>query len=190
MRFTPTPLDGSCLIDLEPIADARGFFARAWCAQEMHHHGLNGRIAQINTSRSVQAGTLRGLHFQLAPHAECTLVRCTKGAVFDVIVDLRPSSPTFLRWYGAELSEENHRALYSPEGFAQGFVTLAPDSEITYSTTHAYVPGYDWGVRWNDPQFGIELPVPVRVISERDANWPDFRPEYLDHRTVPTEVHA
>lgn len=184
MKFTPTRLDGSYVIDIDKMGDARGFFGRSWCAQEMARHGLNGHIAQINTSRSTERGTLRGLHYQVAPHQECKTIRCTKGAVFDVIVDLRPSSPTFLQWFGTELSEDNHRALYSPEGFAQGFITLVPDAEITYLTTRPYAPGYDWGVRWNDPRIRVELPVEVMSISDKDRNWPDFEPRYLDHRNL------
>ena len=190
MRFTPTPLSGSFVIEIDKIADARGFFGRSWCAGEMEAHGLNPHVAQINTSRSRERGTLRGLHFQVAPFQECKLVRCTRGAVFDLIVDLRPDSPTFLRWFGTELDEQSHRALYSPEGFAQGFITLTPDAEITYLTTRPYAPGHDWGVRWNDPQFGIQLPLDVAVISDRDRNWPDFQPAYLDRTTINGRLRA
>jgi dTDP-4-dehydrorhamnose 3,5-epimerase len=180
MRFIATALAGSYMVEVEKKVDSRGFFGRSWCEAEMKRQQLNGHIAQINTSRSALRGTLRGLHYQVAPYRECKLIRCTRGAIFDLIVDLRPESPTFLRWFGVELTEENHLALYSPEGFAQGFITLEDDTEIEYTTSQSYAPGYDWGVRWNDPQLRIELPVDVVAVSDKDNSWPDFRPEYLD----------
>jgi dTDP-4-dehydrorhamnose 3,5-epimerase len=182
MKFTETTLPGSYIIDIDKIGDERGFFGRSWCAKEMQDHGLRADIAQINTARSRSRGTLRGLHYQVAPYQECKMIRCTRGAIFNVIVDLRPESPAFLRWFGTELTENNHRALYSPEGFAQGYITLADDSEITYFTTHRYVPGYDWGVRWNDPQIGIAWPTEVVSISDKDRNWPDFTTACLEKR--------
>jgi dTDP-4-dehydrorhamnose 3,5-epimerase len=179
MHFTETPLPGAYLIEIAKIGDERGFFGRSWCSKEMAQAGLAASIAQINTSLSRQRGTLRGLHFQVAPHQECKMIRCTRGAVFDVIVDLRPESPTFRHWHGAELTADNHRALYSPRGFAQGFITLADDTEITYFTSESYAPGTDRGVRWNDPQFGIDLPLAPTVISDKDRNWPDFTLDLL-----------
>jgi dTDP-4-dehydrorhamnose 3,5-epimerase len=175
MIFTETKLSGAFIIEIKKIGDERGFFGRSWCRQEMEDRGLNGTIAQINTSLSTFRGTLRGLHFQLAPYQECKMIRCTRGSIYDIIVDLRPQSSTFCQWYGEELTENNHKALYSPEGFAQGFITLEDDSEITYFTTRSYAPGYDRGVRWNDPQFGIRLPIQPVVISEKDQAWPDFK---------------
>jgi dTDP-4-dehydrorhamnose 3,5-epimerase len=179
MRFTSTPLTGAYLVEIAKIGDERGFFGRSWCRREMAEHGLDGEIAQVNTSFSRARGTLRGLHFQIAPHRESKLVRCTRGAIFDVIVDLRPESPTFRQWFGAELTADNHIALYSPKGFAQGFITLQDDTEITYFASDPYAPGKDRGVRWNDPQFGIQWPLQPVVISDKDREWPDFTNEVL-----------
>ena len=179
MIFTETKLKGAFIIEIKKIGDERGFFGRSWCANEMKEAGLNPKIAQINTSLSKFKGTLRGLHFQIAPYRECKMIRCTRGAIFDMIVDLRPESPTFLKWFGENLTEDNHKALYSPEGFAQGFITLEDNSEITYFTTEFYAPGKDRGVRWNDPKIGIELPIQPAVISEKDENWPDFSLDIL-----------
>ena len=179
MIFTETKLKDAWIIEIKKIGDERGFFGRSWCRNEMEEHGLNGTIAQINTSLSKEKGTLRGLHFQVAPYRECKMIRCTRGAIFDMIVDLRPESPTFLKWFGEELTEDNHKALYSPEGFAQGFITLQDNTEITYFTTQFYAPGMDWGVRYNDPQIGIKLPMAPVVISEKDENWPDFTIDFL-----------
>lgn len=174
MKFTETPLKGAYLIEIAKIGDERGFFGRSWCRKEMQQAGLDADIAQVNTSLSRERGTLRGLHYQIAPHQESKMIRCTRGAIFDVIVDLRPESPTFRQWYGAELTADNHRALYSPKGFAQGFLTLEDDSEITYFASEFYAPGKDRGVRYNDPQFGIVLPFEPLVVSDKDRNWPDF----------------
>jgi dTDP-4-dehydrorhamnose 3,5-epimerase len=179
MKFTETHLKGAFIIEINKLGDERGFFGRSWCRHEMEEHGLNGSIAQINTSFSPHKGTIRGLHYQIAPFQECKMIRCTRGAIFDLIVDLRPDSPTFLKWFGEELTQDNHKALYSPEGFAQGFLTLTPDAEITYFTTQFYAPGKDRGVRWNDPNFGIKLPMEPVVIADRDKNWPDFTLDLL-----------
>lgn len=179
MIFTETPLKGAYVIEISKIGDERGFFGRSWCGKEMEEAGLNPKIAQINTSVSKDKGTLRGLHFQIAPYQECKMIRCTRGAVYDMIVDIRPESPTFLKWFATELTEGNHKALYSPEGFAQGFITLEDDTEITYFTTEFYAPGMDRGVRYNDPQIGIELPIAPVVISEKDQTWPDFSVDIL-----------
>jgi len=179
MRFNETPLKGAYLIEVAKIGDERGFFGRSWCKKEMQDAGLDADIAQINTSLSRSKGTLRGLHFQVAPHQESKMIRCTRGAVYDVIVDLRPGSPTFRHWFGAELTADNHRALYSPKGFAQGFITLEDDAEITYFSSDFYAPGMDRGIRYDDPQFGIELPLKPVVISDKDRNWPDFTLEVL-----------
>jgi dTDP-4-dehydrorhamnose 3,5-epimerase len=174
MIFTETKLKGAFVIEIKKIGDDRGFFGRSWCKREMEEHGLDATIAQINTSFSKFKGTLRGLHFQIAPYQECKMIRCTRGAIFDMIVDLRPDSPTFLQWVGEELTADNHKALYSPRGFAQGFLTLTDDTEITYFTTDFYAPGMDRGVRWNDPQIGITLPLQPVIMSEKDQTWPDF----------------
>lgn len=174
MQFTPTPLAGAFVIEIQKIGDERGFFGRSWCADEMVRAGLEPQIAQINTSLSRHKGTLRGLHFQIAPFQESKMIRCTRGAVFDVIVDLRPESATFQQWFGLELSEDNHRALYSPKGFAQGFLTLQDNSEITYFASAPYAPGKDRGVRFDDPALGIQWPMAPAVMSDKDRAWPDF----------------
>lgn len=179
MVFRETPLSGAYVIEVAKIADDRGFFGRAWCSQEMERVGLEPRIAQINVSLSRKRGTLRGLHFQIEPFAECKMIRCTRGAIFDVIVDLRPESPTFKGWFGIELTADNYLSLYSPRGFAQGFLTLEENSEIVYSTSQSYAPGKDRGVRYDDPQFGIRLPIDPVVISDKDRSWPDFSLECL-----------
>jgi dTDP-4-dehydrorhamnose 3,5-epimerase len=176
MVFTETGLTGAFVIDLDRITDTRGFFARSWCAREFEAHGLNPRLAQCNVSRNHTRGTLRGLHYQVAPHEEAKLVRCTMGSIHDVIVDLRPHSKTYLRSFSVELSAENHRALYIPEGFAHGFLTLTDQSEVFYQMTEFYAPDAARGIRWNDPALSIEWPGPVAVISDRDGTFPDFQP--------------
>lgn len=174
MIFVRTKIEGVFVFELEPRRDDRGFFARQWCAEEFTRAGLNPAIAQINTARSTAAGTLRGMHFQLPPHAEAKLVRCTRGAVFDVAVDLRPDSPTFLQWFGTDLDEESGRMLYIPEGCAHGYQTLTPNTDLTYQASVPYAPKCAGGVRYNDPAFGIIWPQPVKVISQQDLTWPDF----------------
>lgn len=174
MIFKETNLRGSYIIEINKIGDERGFFGRSWCKNEMAQNGLKGDIAQINTSHSKHKGTLRGLHFQIAPFQECKTIRCTRGSIFNMIVDIRPDSPTFLQWFGEELTAENHKAIYSPKGFAQGFITLEDNTEITYFTTLPYAPGKDWGIRYNDPQIGIKLPIKPVVLSDKDKEWPDF----------------
>lgn len=178
MKFTAIPLPGAFLIDLEPRSDERGFFARAFCREEFHKAGLKADFVQFNDSYSAQRGTLRGMHFQLAPHAEVKLVRCLSGALFDVILDLRPGSATFGQWFGAELSPQNRTMMYVPEGFAHGFITLQPATEVLYFVTAFYSPTRERGVRWNDPRFGIEWPLEPVVISDRDRAHPDFDPKW------------
>jgi dTDP-4-dehydrorhamnose 3,5-epimerase len=174
MIFTPARLAGAYLVDLEPRRDERGFFARTWCQEEFEAQGLSGRLVQCNLSYNHCAGTLRGLHYQAEPFAEAKLVRCTRGALWDVILDLRPESPTCGQWLGVELTAEDRRQLYVPEGFAHGFITLQDEVEAAYQVSQAYTPGMERGIRWDDPAFQIQWPVPVRVISEKDAGWPDF----------------
>ena len=177
MIFTPTELDGAYLVDLELRSDERGFFARAWDRVEFAEHGLSTELAQCNLSFNDRKGTLRGMHFQVDPHAEVKLVRCTRGAIYDVIVDLRPDSPTWKRWLGVELTADNRRALYVPEGFAHGYQTLVDETETYYHVSAFYAPGAEGGVRWNDPAFGIEWPDPEpSVMSDKDRSWPDYRP--------------
>jgi dTDP-4-dehydrorhamnose 3,5-epimerase len=173
--FDETRLPGAYTIDLERREDPRGFFARTFCANEFAEHGLNTRIVQANLSWNPRQGTLRGMHFQRAPHAEVKVVRATRGAIRDVIIDLRPESPTFKEWIAVDLTAENGRALYVPEGFAHGFQTLVPDCEVHYLVTEFYTPEAEGGVRWDDPAFGIEWPDPENAfLSEKDAAWPDF----------------
>ena len=174
MIFQRTALEGAFVIEPERLSDERGFFARTWRAREAERHGLDPRVAQCSTSYNTTKGTLRGMHFQAAPHEEAKLVRCTRGAVYDVIIDLRPSSPTFTRHVAVMLSEENGRAIYVPEGFAHGFQTLEDDSEVHYQMSTFYVPSHSRGVRWNDPAFGIAWPPAERVITDRDRRYPDF----------------
>ena len=177
MRFRELELPGAFLLELERIDDERGFFARTFCRDEFAEHGLATEIVQANTAFNVRAGTLRGLHYQAAPHAEAKLVRCTRGAVYDVIVDLRRDSPTFTRWLGVELSAENDALLYVPEGFAHGYQTLVDETETSYLMSQFYEPSAARGVRWDDPAFGIEWPeVAERTLNERDRSWPDFSP--------------
>ena len=174
MRFTAAPLAGVCLVDLERTADERGFFARSFCADEFARAGLAASMSQCSVSFNARRGTLRGLHFQAAPHDEEKLVRCTHGALWDVVVDVRAGSPTFGRWYGEELTAENRRALYIPKGFAHGFVTLADATEVFYMISVPYAPGSARGIRWNDPALAIDWPVAPTVISARDAGYPPF----------------
>jgi len=173
--FTETELPGAFLIDLERREDERGFFARTWCANELAEHGLNPRAVQANTSWNPRQGTLRGMHFQRSPHAEVKIVRCTQGAIHDVIIDLREDSAAYKQWIGVDLSAENRRAFYIPEGFAHGFQTLVPDCEIHYLVTEFYTPTAEGGVRWDDPAFGIQWPDAGNAfVSPKDAAWPDF----------------
>jgi dTDP-4-dehydrorhamnose 3,5-epimerase len=172
MIFTATELQDAFIIDLEEKSDHRGFFARTFCAQEFAAHGLKPAVAQCNLSYNYKKGTLRGMHYQLKPAAETKLIRCIKGAIYDVIIDMRPESPTFLSHIGVELTAENHRALYVPEMFAHGYQALTDDAEVVYQVGEFYTPGYEKGLRYDDPFFNIEWPLEVTVISEKDANWP------------------
>ena len=176
MIFTPVTLPGAYIVDLEPIADERGFFARSWCADEFAAHGLDPVLAQCNISFNYRKGTLRGMHYQTAPHGEEKLVRCTMGAILDVIIDLRPESPTYTQHVAVELTADNRRALFVPEGFAHGFQTLVDESEVFYQMSRSFVAGAASGVRWDDPAFAISWPEDERTISERDRQWPDFAP--------------
>lgn len=171
MKFTETPLKGAFIIDLEQRSDSRGFFARAFCAREFEEHGLKTAVAQCNMAYNYKKGTMRGLHYQVAPAAEAKLVRCIGGAVYDVLVDLRPDSPTYLQHYGLELSADNRRAVYVPEMFAHGYLTLTDNAELFYQVSEFYTPGTEQGLRYNDPALKIEWPLAVEVISEKDAAW-------------------
>ncbi len=177
MRFTETKLQGAFILDLETRPDDRGFFARAFCQKEFAQHGLKPLVAQCNTSYNHRKGTLRGMHYQLAPAAETKLVRCTRGAVYDVIVDLRAASPTYLEWVGVHLSEGNRRQIYVPELFAHGYLTLTDGAEVAYQVGEFYTPGCERGIRHDDPALDIRWPIPVEVISEKDAAWHAYRPQ-------------
>jgi dTDP-4-dehydrorhamnose 3,5-epimerase len=174
VKLVPTPLAGAFVVELEPLRDERGHFARTFDAAVFEEAGLDPRIAQCNTSFNAKAGTLRGLHYQAEPHGEGKLVRCTRGAVWDVAVDLRPASETYCRWFGVELRADGVASYFIPAGMAHGFVTLADDSEVHYQMTYHYVPEAGRGVRWDDPAFGIEWPATPSTLSERDAAYPDF----------------
>lgn len=171
MIFHETTVDGAVLVDLDPHGDERGFFARAWCRNEFEAQGLTSRLAQVNLSHSRDAGTLRGMHFQRSPHEEAKLVRCIRGALFDVVADMRPGSPTEGRWFGTALTAQNRRMLYVPEGCAHGFLTLEDDTEALYQVSEFYAPGAEGGFRWDDPAFGIRWPRTPVVLSEKDAAW-------------------
>jgi dTDP-4-dehydrorhamnose 3,5-epimerase len=172
--FTETALPGAWIVDVERLEDSRGFFARSWCEREFAERGLNPRLAQCNVSFNKRRGTLRGLHYQASPHREAKLIRCTRGAIHDVILDLRPDSPTFKRHTAVVLDAESRRMLYVPEGFAHGFQTLEDDTEVFYQMSASYAPDHARGVRWNDPAFAIQWPDAERTISERDQRYPDF----------------
>lgn len=178
MIFTETKLPGVFVIDLELREDERGSFARTWCQQEFADHGLKANLVQCNLSFNYRAGTLRGMHYQLAPAAETKLVRCTQGAIYDTIIDLRPDSPTYTQHFGIELSAKNRRALYVPELFAHGYQALTDGAEVAYQVGEFYTPGVERGLRYDDPAFGITWPLPVSLLSVKDANWPRFTSIY------------
>jgi dTDP-4-dehydrorhamnose 3,5-epimerase len=178
MKFHTTPLDGARVIELEQRGDQRGFFARYFCEREFAADGLETRFVQINNSLTAKKGTLRGLHYQLPPAAEVKVVRCVRGAFWDVIVDLRPDSPSFKKWFGAELSAENRQMMYVPRGFAHAFLTLTDDAEAIYLVSAFYGPEQERGVRWNDPAIGIEWPIEPVEVSPKDAEWPDLDPAF------------
>lgn len=174
MLIQATNLKDAFVIDLEIREDNRGGFARTFCAKEFEEHGMKPTVAQCNLSYNFKKGTLRGMHYQLSPAAETKLIRCTQGAIYDVIIDMRPDSPTYKQHFGVELSAENRRALYVPEMFAHGYQALTDGAEVVYQVGEFYSPGYERGIRYDDPTFGIEWPIPVTVISDKDANWPRF----------------
>lgn len=176
MIYTELELPGAHIIDLDPIEDDRGFFARAWSESELRERGLTDRTVQCNMSYNRRRGTLRGMHYQVEPHAEAKFVRCVRGSLYDVIADIRPDSPTYLNWMGMELTASNRQMLYVPEGFAHGFQTLEDDTEAFYQVSAPYVREAERGIRWNDAVLAIEWPhVDERTISKKDAEWPDFQ---------------
>jgi dTDP-4-dehydrorhamnose 3,5-epimerase len=176
MRFAPTPLADAYLIHLEPRQDARGSFARAFCAEEFAAQGLETAYVQANISVNAHAGTVRGLHFQRPPDAEVKLVRCIKGVIYDVLVDLREGSPSYLSWFGAELSEENGLMAYVPQGFAHGYQALSDGATLYYMVSAFYAPASEAGLRYDDPKLAIKWPRPARDISDKDARWPLLPP--------------
>lgn len=178
MKFIAAPLKGAYTIELEKRGDNRGFFARFFCEDEFAAAGLENSFKQINNSLTGKKGTLRGMHYQLAPSAEVKVVRCISGALYDVILDLRPGSPTFGKWFGATLSAENRLMMYCPRGFAHGFITLEENTEAFYLVSDPYAPQLERGIRYNDPVFNIEWPLAPCEISEKDSAWPDFDPAW------------
>lgn len=176
MIFQATKLPGVFEVQIEPKVDERGFFARSWCQKEFEEHGLNPGLVQCNVSFNTRKATLRGMHYQAAPYSETKIVRCTHGAIYDVVLDLRPQSPTFKQWIAKVLNEENRDMLYIPEGCAHGFLTLESQSEVFYQMSEFYQPKASRGVRWDDPAFEIDWPAKVEVISEQDRSYPDFEP--------------
>ena len=176
MIFRETTLKGAFVIEMEKFEDKRGFFARAWSRKEVEANGLISRVTQTNISFNKKRGTLRGMHYQVAPDEQVKLVRCTAGAIYDVIIDMRLDSPTYRKWTGVELTAENYRMLYVPEHFAHGFQTLEDDTEVTYQVSQFYSPESERGVRYDDPVFQVEWPLPVEVISEKDIAWPYCSP--------------
>lgn len=174
MIFTETPLAGAFVIDLELKEDDRGFFARAWAEDEFAAHGLNPMVAQTNMSKTLRAGTFRGFHWQDPPNGEAKTVRCIAGSVFNVVIDMRPDSQTYTKWFGVELSAENLRMLYIPEQFANGFLITSDDTTLLYNVTRNYQAGNERGIRWDDPAIGVEWPSPVEHLSDKDKAWADF----------------
>lgn len=181
MKFIETKLPGAFVVEIEKREDSRGFFARTWCRREFEQHGLSTAVMQANLSFNRSRGTLRGMHYQAEPYGETKLVRCTQGAIYDVIIDLRPASPTYLQHVGVELSAGNFRMLFVPEMFAHGFQTLTDEAVVAYQVGQFYTPGAERGVRFDDPLFGIAWPLPVTVISDKDRTWPDFTPATPQH---------
>ena len=174
MKFVETKLKGAYVIEIELISDNRGFFARSWCQKEFSDQGLNPNLVQSNISFNLKKGTLRGMHYQAKPHEEAKLVRCTRGSIYDVIIDIRPDSSTFKSWVAVELSAENRKMLYIPEGFSHGFQTLEDNTEVFYQMSESYFPEYSTGVRWNDLAFDIQFPLEITSISQKDQAYPDF----------------
>lgn len=174
MKFTETELKGAYIVELEPIQDERGFFCRSWCQKEFSERGLTSNLVQCNISFNLKKGTLRGMHYQAKPHEEAKLVRCTMGAIYDVIIDIRPESLTFKQWVAVELTPENRKMLYIPEGFAHGFQTLEDNTEVFYQMSEFYHPESARGLRWNDPAFGIKWEIENLTTSSKDKSYKDY----------------
>ncbi|MDQ7096254.1 dTDP-4-dehydrorhamnose 3,5-epimerase [Desulfosporosinus sp. PR] len=180
MIFSETPLVGAYLIDIEPIEDVRGFFARSFCKNEFTVHGLQSEFVQCNIASNYKKGTLRGMHYQLEPYAEVKLVRCIRGSIYDVVIDLREKSSTFKKWFSVELSAGNCKMLYVPEGFAHGYQTLTDDTEVFYQVSEFYQPNYERGIRWDDGNFDIQWPLQEKIISSKDRNWDIFNGKHSE----------
>jgi dTDP-4-dehydrorhamnose 3,5-epimerase len=174
MKFTETRIPGVFVIELEKREDSRGYFARAWCEREFEAHGLP-KFVQSNMSMCKQKGTIRGFHYQVAPHGEAKYMRCIRGAIFDVVVDIRPDSPSFKKWFGIELTAENRKAIFVPEGLPHAYQALTDDTEVIYSASCFYAPGAERGIRWDDSAFNIEWPIREAIVSDKDAKWADFK---------------
>jgi len=174
MIFNETKLKNAFIIEIEQLDDERGFFARAWDNKKFEEHGLNSKLVQSNISFTKKKGTIRGMHYQVPPYAEAKLIRCTRGKIYDAIIDLRTKSETFTKWMSVELSGINHRMIYVPEGFAHGFQTLEDNTEVFYQVTKEYNPNYEGGLRWDDPVFGIKWPLGKEIISKKDRSWKSF----------------
>jgi dTDP-4-dehydrorhamnose 3,5-epimerase len=181
LKFINTPIPGAVVIEPDRLADERGFFARTWCAREFAEHGLKSVLVQCSISFNKRAGTVRGMHYQTPPHEEAKLVRCTQGSIYDVIIDVRPGSASFLKHFAVELSQASRTALYVPEGCAHGFQTLVDDTEVSYQMSDVFAPECSAGYRWNDPAFDFDWPLEVTTISERDRRYPDFAPATVVH---------
>jgi dTDP-4-dehydrorhamnose 3,5-epimerase len=175
MKFIETRLPGAFIIEFEPVPDNRGWFARSFCSDEFAEHGLHNNFVQCNISYNLRRGTLRGMHYQVAPHTEAKLIRCVTGSIYDVIIDLRPQSGTHLQWQAFEMDRHNNCMLYVPEGFAHGFQTQEDNTEVFYQMSSAYEPSAASGIRWNDPLFAIDWPIPELIISDKDAMYPDYQ---------------
>lgn len=175
MKFIETKLPGAHIVELNRISDERGFFARSFCKEEFEQHGMISEVVQANLSWNERKGTLRGMHYQHDPYQETKFIRCTRGSIYDVIIDLRKHSPSYGEWLGVELTADNRSALYVPRDFAHGFITLEDKTEVSYLVSQSYQPGSEGGIRWDDPQFNIRWPISPTCISDKDANWPDFK---------------
>jgi dTDP-4-dehydrorhamnose 3,5-epimerase len=184
MIFKKTLFDSVYIIEIEKQTDFRGFFGRAWCKREFEAYGLKTELVQSNVGFSRSAGTLRGLHYQSEPHAEVKLVRCVKGSIYDVMIDMRPQSSTYMQWLGIELKAESYRMIYVPEGFAHGYLTLKDNTEVMYQVSEYYTPGSERGIRFNDPAFAIRWPEDILFISDKDLSWQDFSPGGRENETA------
>ena len=174
MEFTSTKIDGLHIVDLNKIEDERGFFARAFCSEEFSAMGLESSVLQANMSFNKSAGTLRGMHYQKSPYQESKFIRCLKGSIYDVVIDLRKNSATYLQSFGIELNDKNRTALFVPKDFAHGFITIEANTEVLYLVSQNYIPGAEQGIRWDDPKFSIEWPLSPTIVSSKDASWSDF----------------